>query len=157
MYSSGLRISEVVKIKLTDLNINEIESLQGGPSSDGNVRFHTPDCPWRENMVSPIRQYLDREEESHEAKLKRNKIPPKKINDMIARWILTLVSIHTHHKNTNESLAHVVYKERVKALSAFNTEVKNSNFPYQKTNISMHPGEKEKFLESIEKWTPIHQ
>lgn len=100
---------------LKQLNINGIESLQGGPSSHGNVCFHAPDCPWRENMISPIQQYLDREEESHEAKLKRNKIPPKKINDMIARWILTLVSIHTHHKNTNESLAHVVYKERVKA------------------------------------------
>ena len=51
----------------------------------------------------------------------------------------------------------MVHEERVKALSAFNTEVKNNNFPYQETNISMHPGENEKFLESIEKWTPVHQ
>ena len=47
---------------------------------------------------------------SHEAKLKRNKIPPKKMNDMIARWMLSLVSIHTHHKNTNESSKHCVQR-----------------------------------------------
>ena len=37
------------------------------------------------------------------------------MNDMIARWMLTLVSVHTHHKTTNESLASIVYKERLKA------------------------------------------
>ena len=42
-------------------------------------------------------------------------------------------------------------------LSAFNSEVKSSNFPYPETNISMHTGETEKFLESIDKWTPVHQ
>ena len=64
---------------------------------------------------------------------------------------------HAHAFGNVGKFQKMVHKERVKALSAFNTEVKNSNFPYQKTNISMHPGEKEKFLESIEKWTPIHQ
>ena len=95
---------------LGTLNVNQNENLGAG-----QVSFEVPDCPWRANVISPLQQYVDREEESHEAKLKRNKIPPKKINEMCARWILTLVSIHTHHKNTNESLASVVYKERVKA------------------------------------------
>jgi hypothetical protein len=51
----------------------------------------------------------------------------------------------------------MVHKERTIALSAFNSEVKNSNFPYPETNISMHTGENEKFLESLAKWTPTHQ
>ena len=105
---------------LGTLNVNQNENLGAG-----QVSFEVPDCPWRATVISPLQQYVDREEESHEAKLKRNKIPPKKINEMCARWILTLVSIHTHHKNTNESLANVVYKERVKASKGMRSMADN--------------------------------
>ena len=64
---------------------------------------------------------------------------------------------HAHDFGDVGKFQKMVHEERVKALSAFNTEVKNNNFPYQETNISMHPGENEKFLESVEKWTPVHQ
>lgn len=50
-----------------------------------------------------------------------------------------------------------IHEERVAALGEFHREVTQGNFPYPQTNISMHPGEKEKFLEALEKWTPTHQ
>lgn len=50
-----------------------------------------------------------------------------------------------------------IHEERVAALGEFHREVTAGNFPYQQTNISMHPGEKEKFLEALDKWTPVHQ
>jgi hypothetical protein len=44
-----------------------------------------------------------------------------------------------------------MYEERVAALSEFHSEVSRNNFPYAETNISMHPHEKEKFLEALDK------
>lgn len=46
-----------------------------------------------------------------------------------------------------------MYEERVAALKAFHDEVTKKNFPYPETNISMHPNEKEKFLEALDKET----
>lgn len=50
-----------------------------------------------------------------------------------------------------------IHNERVAALGEFHREVATGNFPYPQTNISMHAGEKEKFLEALDKWTPTHQ
>ena len=50
-----------------------------------------------------------------------------------------------------------IYKERVAALDAFHQEVVANHFPYAHTNIAMRAGEKEKFLEALDKWTPAHQ
>ncbi len=47
------------------------------------------------------------------------------------------------HKQMNE--------ERVAALKAFHNEVTAKNFPYPETNIGMHPNEKDKFLEALDK------
>jgi 3-methyl-2-oxobutanoate hydroxymethyltransferase len=47
------------------------------------------------------------------------------------------------HKQMNE--------ERVTALKAFHDEVAAKNFPYPQTNIGMHPNEKDKFLEALDK------
>lgn len=44
-----------------------------------------------------------------------------------------------------------IYEERVTAMKAFHDEVRAQNFPYAQTNISMHPNEKEKFLEALDK------
>ena len=44
-----------------------------------------------------------------------------------------------------------MYEERVTALKAFHDEVVANNFPYPQTNITMHPNEKEKFLEALDK------
>ena len=50
-----------------------------------------------------------------------------------------------------------IHDERVSALKMFHSEVISKNFPYKQTNISMHSGEKEKFLEELDKWSPTHQ
>ena len=50
-----------------------------------------------------------------------------------------------------------IHNERVIALSKFQKDVISSNFRYQQNNISMHIGEKEEFLESLDKWIPIYQ
>lgn len=50
-----------------------------------------------------------------------------------------------------------IHEERVTALNKFCTEVSVGKFPYPQTNISMHKGEKDKLLEAIDKWKPIHQ
>lgn len=44
-----------------------------------------------------------------------------------------------------------MYAERVAALKMFHDEVRAQNFPYAETNIGMHPNEKEKFLEALDK------
>ena len=44
-----------------------------------------------------------------------------------------------------------MYEERVTALKSFHDEVVANNFPYPQTNITMHPNEKEKFLEALDK------
>ena len=49
-----------------------------------------------------------------------------------------------------------IHSERVEALSKFKNEVVAGNFPYSETNISMHKGEKDKFLEDLDKWKPTH-
>lgn len=50
-----------------------------------------------------------------------------------------------------------IHKERVTALGQFHSEVAAQNFPYPQTNIGMHPGEEEKFLEALDRWSPTHQ
>ena len=50
-----------------------------------------------------------------------------------------------------------IHEERVAALGEFHKEVSAQNFPYAETNIGMHEGEKDKFLEALDKWTPLHQ
>ena len=50
-----------------------------------------------------------------------------------------------------------IHEERVTALNKFCSEVSAGNFPYPQTNISMHKGEKNKLLEAIDKWKPVHQ
>ena len=64
---------------------------------------------------------------------------------------------HAHAFGNVGKFQKMVHEERLSALSAFNSEVKSSNFPYPETNICMHPGETEKFLELIDKWNPVHQ
>ena len=46
-----------------------------------------------------------------------------------------------------------LYEERVAAMKAFHDEVAAKNFPYAETNVSMHPDEKDKFLEALDKAT----
>ncbi len=50
-----------------------------------------------------------------------------------------------------------IHQERVAALGAFHKEVTSSKFPYPETNIGMHQGEHEQFLEALDKWTPTHR
>ena len=50
-----------------------------------------------------------------------------------------------------------IHEERVTALNKFCNEVTAGKFPYPQTNISMYNGEKDKLLEAIDKWKPIHQ
>ena len=64
---------------------------------------------------------------------------------------------HAHAFGNVGRLHKQIHKERVEALSKFRDEVVAGNFPYKDTNISMHEGEKEKFLEALDKWKPIHQ
>ena len=64
---------------------------------------------------------------------------------------------HAHAFGNVGRLHKQVHKERVAALGQFRNEVTAGNFPHAQTNISMHEGEKEKFLESLDKWSPMHQ
>ena len=64
---------------------------------------------------------------------------------------------HAHAFGNVGRLQKQIHEERVAALSEFQSEVSLGNFPYPKNNISMHKGEKEKFLESLDKWVPTHQ
>jgi 3-methyl-2-oxobutanoate hydroxymethyltransferase len=50
-----------------------------------------------------------------------------------------------------------IHEERVAALGQFHTEVSARKFPYPETNIGMHKGEHDQFLEALDKWTPTHQ
>lgn len=58
---------------------------------------------------------------------------------------------HAHAFGNLARLHKQMYEERVAALKAFHDEVTAKNFPYPETNISMHPNEKEKFLEALDK------
>ena len=64
---------------------------------------------------------------------------------------------HAHAFGQVGRLHRQIHEERVAALGAFHKEVVASNFPYAETNISMHDGEREKFLEELDKWVPTHQ
>ena len=44
-----------------------------------------------------------------------------------------------------------MYEERVAALQQFHNEVGAKNFPYPEQNIRMHPEEKDKYLEALDK------
>lgn len=50
-----------------------------------------------------------------------------------------------------------IHDERVAALGEFHREVAAGKFPYAETNIGMLAGEKEKFLEALDRWSPTHQ
>ncbi len=58
---------------------------------------------------------------------------------------------HAHAFGNLEPLKKQLYDARVAALSEFHNEVRANNFPYPQNNISMHPNEKEKFLEMLDK------
>ena len=47
-------------------------------------------------------------------------------------------------------------EERIGALTDFHQEVRQGNFPYPATNITMKPGEKNRFLEALDAFTPTH-
>ncbi len=58
---------------------------------------------------------------------------------------------HAHAFGNLARLHKQMYEERVTALKEFHSEVTAKHFPYPETNISMHPDEKEKFLEALDK------
>lgn len=58
---------------------------------------------------------------------------------------------HAHAFGNLARLHKQMYAERVAALSEFHSEVTKKKFPYAETSISMHPNEKEKFLEALDK------
>ncbi|MGC6516825.1 MAG: 3-methyl-2-oxobutanoate hydroxymethyltransferase [Candidatus Puniceispirillaceae bacterium] len=64
---------------------------------------------------------------------------------------------HAHAFGQVGRLHKQIHEERVAALSAFHAEVGAGHFPYAATNIGMHEGEQEKFLEALDKWQPVHQ
>lgn len=64
---------------------------------------------------------------------------------------------HAHAFRNVGRLQRQIHEERVAALGEFHKEVTAGNFPYAATNIGMHAGEKEKFLEALDRWTPTHR
>ena len=64
---------------------------------------------------------------------------------------------HAHAFGDVGRLQRRIHEERVAALGRFHEEVRALNFPYQETCIRMHPGEKERFLEALDKRTPSHR
>ena len=64
---------------------------------------------------------------------------------------------HAHAFRQVGRLHQQIHEERVAALTAFHSEVSAGHFPYAPTNIGMHEGEQEKFLEALDKWQPVHQ
>lgn len=64
---------------------------------------------------------------------------------------------HAHAFGNVGRLHKQIHEERVAALGKFHKEVIAGNFPYKQTKISMHEGEKDKFLEALDKWTPTHR
>ncbi|WP_305989572.1 3-methyl-2-oxobutanoate hydroxymethyltransferase [Roseibium sp. MMSF_3544] len=64
---------------------------------------------------------------------------------------------HAHAFGNVGRLHKLIHEERVAALGRFHAEVTAKNFPYPETNIGMLPGEREKFLEALDKWQPVHQ
>lgn len=64
---------------------------------------------------------------------------------------------HAHAFGNVGRLHKQIHEERVSALGQFRDEVTAGNFPYPQNNFSMHKGEKDRFLEALDKWRPIHQ
>ena len=64
---------------------------------------------------------------------------------------------HAHAFGDVGRLQRQIHEERAAALGRFHEEVRALNFPYPETSIGMHPGEKEKFLEALDKRTPSHR
>lgn len=58
---------------------------------------------------------------------------------------------HAHAFGDLGRLHKQMYEERVAAMKAFHDETVAGNFPYDSTNISMHDGEHEKFLEALDR------
>ena len=58
---------------------------------------------------------------------------------------------HAHAFGNLARLHKQIDEERVAALKEFKSEVTHKKFPYTANNISMHAGEKEKFLEALDK------
>jgi 3-methyl-2-oxobutanoate hydroxymethyltransferase len=58
---------------------------------------------------------------------------------------------HAHAFGDLARLHKRMHEERVAALKEFHSEVTKKKFPYAETNISMHPNEKDKFLEALDK------
>jgi 3-methyl-2-oxobutanoate hydroxymethyltransferase len=58
---------------------------------------------------------------------------------------------HAHAFGNLARLHKQMYAERVAALKEFHGEVIDNNFPYMETNISMHPHERDRFLEALDK------
>ena len=64
---------------------------------------------------------------------------------------------HAHAFGNVGALHKRVHEERVAALGQFHREVADGSFPHAETSIGMHPGEKEKFLDALERWSPTHR
>ncbi|MEM8650496.1 MAG: 3-methyl-2-oxobutanoate hydroxymethyltransferase [Pseudomonadota bacterium] len=60
---------------------------------------------------------------------------------------------HAHAFGNVGRLHKQMHEERVAALKEFHSEVTAKKFPYAETNIGMHPNEKDKFLEALDKAT----
>ena len=58
---------------------------------------------------------------------------------------------HAHAFGNVGRLHKQIHEERVEALNKFHNEVTAHNFPYPAQNVAMHPNEKEKFLEALDK------
>lgn len=64
---------------------------------------------------------------------------------------------HAHAFGQVGRLHRQIHDERVSPLGDFHREVTAENFPYPQTNITMHEGEQDKFLEALDAWQPTHQ
>ena len=58
---------------------------------------------------------------------------------------------HAHAFGNLARLHKQLYEERVAALKSFHAEVTAQNFPYPEQCITMHPKEKDKLLEALDK------
>lgn len=64
---------------------------------------------------------------------------------------------HAHAFGEVGRLHRRIHEERVAALGKFHEEVRARKFPFPETTIGMYPGEKQRFLEALDKWTPSHR
>lgn len=63
---------------------------------------------------------------------------------------------HAHAFGNVGRLRRQMHQERVLALRQFHDEVSAQNFPYDSKNVKMHEGEREKFLDALAGWQPVH-